>query len=83
MFSLSWVGLHDVRLNTDQVAVFVFAAVAAAVLYIVIRRTQVGLQMRAQVDRAPLATLRGIDPSRTSGIAWMLSVTLASLAGDV
>ena len=81
VFSLSWIGLHDVRLNTDQVAVFVFAAVAAAVLYIVIRRTQVGLQMRAQVDRAPLATLRGIDPGRTSGIAWMLSVTLASLAG--
>ena len=82
VFSLSWVGLHDVRLNTDQVAVFVFAAVAAAVLYVVIRRTQVGLQMRAQVDRASLATLRGIDPNRTSGIAWMLSVTLASLAGD-
>ena len=69
------------HLNTDQVAVFVFAAVAAAVLYVVIRRTQVGLQMRAQVDRASLATLRGIDPGRTSGIAWMLSVTLASLAG--
>ncbi len=79
--SLSWVGLHDVRLNTDQIAVFVFAAVAAAVLYVVIRRTQVGLQMRAQVDRSSLATLRGIDPNRTSGIAWMLSVTLASLAG--
>jgi ABC-type branched-subunit amino acid transport system ATPase component/branched-subunit amino acid ABC-type transport system permease component len=81
VFSLSWIGLHDVHLNTDQVAVFVFAAVAAVVLYLVIRRTQVGLQMRAQVDRAPLATLRGIDPNRTSGIAWMLSVTLASLAG--
>jgi ABC-type branched-subunit amino acid transport system ATPase component/branched-subunit amino acid ABC-type transport system permease component len=81
VFSLSLIGLHDVHLNTDQVAVFVFAAVAAVVLYVVIRRTQVGLQMRAQVDRAPLATLRGIDPGRTSGIAWMLSVTLAALAG--
>jgi ABC-type branched-subunit amino acid transport system ATPase component/branched-subunit amino acid ABC-type transport system permease component len=81
VFSLSWIGLHDVHLNTDQVAVFVFAAVAAVVLYVVIRRTHVGLQMRAQVDRAPLATLRGIDPNRTSGIAWMLSVALASLAG--
>jgi ABC-type branched-subunit amino acid transport system ATPase component/branched-subunit amino acid ABC-type transport system permease component len=81
VFSLSWIGLHDVRLNTDQVAVFVFAALAAVILYVVIRRTQVGLQMRAQVDRSQLATLRGIDPNRTSGMAWMLSVTLASLAG--
>jgi ABC-type branched-subunit amino acid transport system ATPase component/branched-subunit amino acid ABC-type transport system permease component len=81
VFSLSWIGLGSVHLNSDQVAVFVLAAMAALVLYIVIRRTRVGLQMRAQVDRAPLAALRGIDPSRTSGIAWMLSVTLAGLAG--
>ena len=82
VFSLSWVGLHDVRLNTRSgCGVRVRPPGAAAVLYVVIRRTQVGLQMRAQVDRASLATLRGIDPNRTSGIAWMLSVTLASLAG--
>ena len=57
------------------------AALTAVVLYVVIRRTRVGLEMRSQVDRESLAALRGIDPSRTSGFAWMLSMTLAGLGG--
>ena len=76
-----WLGLKSVVLNTDQVAVFVVAAIVAALLYVVIRRTRVGLEMRAQVDRESLAALRGIDPRRTSSIAWMLSMTLAGLGG--
>ncbi len=47
----------------------------------IIRRTRVGLEMRAQVDRESLASLRGINPRRTSAIAWMLSMTLAGLGG--
>lgn len=76
-----FIGLDNVVLNTDQVAVFVVAAIVAVLLYVVIRRTRVGLEMRAQVDRESLASLRGIDPRRTSSIAWMLSMTLAGLGG--
>jgi len=78
---LGAIGLPSVNLNTDQIAVFVVAAIVAVLLYVVIRRTRVGLEMRAQVDRESLASLRGIDPRRTSAVAWMLSMTLAGLGG--
>jgi ABC-type branched-subunit amino acid transport system ATPase component/branched-subunit amino acid ABC-type transport system permease component len=81
VFDLGWAGLHNVHLTSDQLVVFIVGALIAVLLYVVIRRTRVGLEMRSQVDRAPLATLRGIDPSRTSGVAWTLSMTLAGLGG--
>ena len=81
VYHLSWLGLDKVNLTSDQLAVFVVAAIVAVLLYLVIRRTRVGLEMRAQVDRESLAALRGINPRRTSGIAWMLSMTLAGLGG--
>jgi len=81
VFNLGWAGLDSVNITSDQLAVFVVAALIAVLLYVVIRRTRVGLEMRAQVDRESLAALRGINPRRTSGIAWMLSMTLAGLGG--
>ncbi|MFA5885868.1 MAG: ATP-binding cassette domain-containing protein [Acidimicrobiia bacterium] len=81
VYRLTWLGLDNVNLNSDQLAVFVVAALVAVLLYVVLRRTRVGLEMRAQVDRESLAALRGISPRRTSGIAWMLSMTLAGLGG--
>ena len=47
--------IGGVVLNSDQIAVFVVAALAAIVLWFVIRRTRVGLEMRAVVDRESLA----------------------------
>jgi len=81
VYRLSWLGLDNVNLSSDQLAVFVVAAIVAALLYVVLRRTRVGLEMRAQVDRDSLAALRGVNPRRTSGVAWMLSMTLAGLGG--
>ena len=40
---------------------FIVAAIAALVLWFVLRRTRVGLEMRAVVDRESLAGLRGIN----------------------
>jgi ABC-type branched-subunit amino acid transport system ATPase component/branched-subunit amino acid ABC-type transport system permease component len=70
-----------VTINSDQIAVFVAALVAAFVLWFVIRRTRVGLQMRAVVDRESLASLRGVNPGRTSAVAWILTMILAGLGG--
>ena len=81
VYRFEWLGLDRVNLNSNQLAVFVVAALVAVLLYVIIRRTRVGLEMRAQVDREALASLRGINPRRTSGIAWMLSMTLAGLGG--
>ena len=70
-----------VNLNSDQVAVFVVAALAAIVLWFVLRRTRVGLEMRAVVDRESLAGLRGVNAARTSSVAWVLTMILAGLGG--
>ena len=73
--------IGGVVLNSDQIAVFVVAALAAIVLWFVIRRTRVGLEMRAVVDREGLAALRGVNAARTSAVAWIMTMILAGLGG--
>jgi ABC-type branched-subunit amino acid transport system ATPase component/branched-subunit amino acid ABC-type transport system permease component len=73
--------LTSVALNSDQLAVFAVTAVSAAALWYVLRRTRVGLDMRAVVDRSGLAGLRGINAARTSAVAWVLTMLLAGLGG--
>jgi branched-subunit amino acid ABC-type transport system permease component len=70
-----------VVLSSDQLAVFIVAAVSAVVLWYVIRRTRLGLEMRAVVDREPLAGLRGVNAARTSAAAWVMTMVLAGLGG--
>jgi len=72
---------EGINLDSDQLAVFIAGLVAAFVLWFVIRRTRVGLQMRAVVDRESLASLRGVNPGRTSRVAWILTMILAGLGG--
>jgi branched-subunit amino acid ABC-type transport system permease component/ABC-type branched-subunit amino acid transport system ATPase component len=73
--------LRGVALNTDQLAVFAVGACTAVLLWYLLRRTRMGLEMRAVVDRDTLAGLRGINANRTSAAAWMLSMVLAGLGG--
>ncbi len=73
--------IGGVVLNSDQIAVFVVAALAAIVLWFVIRRTRVGLEMRAVVDRESLANIRGVNAARTSAAAWIMTMVLAGLGG--
>jgi ABC-type branched-subunit amino acid transport system ATPase component/branched-subunit amino acid ABC-type transport system permease component len=82
----SWVLIHganQVRLNSNELVIFVAAAASAALLWWVVRHTRLGLLMRAVVDRRQLAALRGTDPNRTSSVAWALGMFLAGLAGVV
>ncbi len=76
-----WLGLPNLHLNSDQLAVFIAAALSAALLWYVVRKTRAGLEMRAVVDRDSLAALRGINQSRSSQIAWILTMILAGLGG--
>ena len=59
--------INDVLIDTNQIAVFVAALVAAVALWLLLRHTRLGLRMRAVVDRRDLAQTRGIDADRTSG----------------
>ena len=73
--------LSGVALDSDQLAVFAAAALAAAGLWYLLRRTRIGLEIRAVVDRDSLASLRGVNPARASAIGWVLSTVLAGLGG--
>src|ERR1700722_6174846 len=68
-------------IDSDQLTVAIVAFVMAVVLWYILKRTTLGLKMRAQVDRPDLATARGVDRARTSGTAWVLGTVMAALAG--
>jgi ABC-type branched-subunit amino acid transport system ATPase component/branched-subunit amino acid ABC-type transport system permease component len=72
---------HGVGLSSDQLAVFLVAGIAALGLWLMLQHTRAGLEMRAVVDRDRLAGLRGVNPARTSAIAWVLTMLLAGIGG--
>ena len=78
---VTWNPLGNVTIDSNEVAVFAGAAASALLLWLVLRHTRLGLQTRASVDRRGLARARGIDVERMSAISWMVSTTLAGLAG--
>jgi ABC-type branched-subunit amino acid transport system ATPase component/branched-subunit amino acid ABC-type transport system permease component len=78
-----WTLPGKVPLDSNQLIVFVAAAVCALGLWFLLRRTSLGLHMRAVVDRPDLARTRGIDERTTSRWAWVIGMVLAGLAGVV
>jgi ABC-type branched-subunit amino acid transport system ATPase component/branched-subunit amino acid ABC-type transport system permease component len=78
-----WTLPGDVPLDSNQLIVFIAAAVCAVGLWFLLRRTSLGLHMRAVVDRPDLARTRGIDERATSRWAWVIGMVLAGLAGVV
>lgn len=77
----TWHPFGGVGIDSDQVTTFALAVLAAGTLWAVMRQTPLGLRMRATVDRRGLAALRGVDADAASAQAWILSSTLAGLAG--
>lgn len=73
----------QITISSDQIVTVSAAALAAVALWLVLGYTRIGLFMRAAKDRPALATLRGIDPNRTSAVSWALGAMLAGLAGVV
>jgi ABC-type branched-subunit amino acid transport system ATPase component/branched-subunit amino acid ABC-type transport system permease component len=76
-----WTLMDGVVIDSNQVVILILAAVTAAALWLVLHGTRLGLSMRATVDRGELASLRGVDTERITTTAWMLSGTIAAVAG--
>ncbi|QES44830.1 branched-chain amino acid ABC transporter permease/ATP-binding protein [Streptomyces venezuelae] len=77
----SWQLTDGVGVDSDQLITWVTTAVVAVGLWILMRRTPLGLRLRAAVDNRSLVELRGMSADRLSSVAWMLSSGLAGLAG--
>ncbi len=76
-----WTLRPGVIITSDQLVVLVVGTIAVAALWILLRYTAVGLQMRTAVDSPDLARLRGVNTDRVSSIAWVISFFMAGLAG--
>jgi ABC-type branched-subunit amino acid transport system ATPase component/branched-subunit amino acid ABC-type transport system permease component len=72
-----------IPITSNSLVVLIAAAVCAIGLWFLLRRTPLGLQMRAVVDRDNLARIRGVNDVRTSRSAWIVGTILAALAGVV
>ncbi|MGY0490748.1 ABC transporter permease subunit [Streptomyces sp. WG-D5] len=77
----NWQLMDGVGIDSDQLITWVTTAVVALGLWFLLRRTALGLKLRAAVDNRSLVELRGISADRLSSVAWMLSSALAGLAG--
>jgi len=80
---LIWHPFTGVVIDSTQLIILVSAAVIAGLLWYLQMRTKLGLRMRAMVDRRSLASIRGVNLSRTSAIGWVIGVTLAGFTGIV
>ena len=70
-----------VRIGEDQLSVVIFVIVVSGLLWLLFRRTKLGLEIRAVVDRRELSELAGIDANRVSAFAWALGCGFAGLTG--
>jgi branched-chain amino acid transport system permease protein len=74
------IGAH-LHVGYDQLATLLLTAVLAFGLWVVLRRTRLGVATRAVVDNRDLAELAGISSDTVSRVAWVISTAFAALVG--
>ena len=80
-FSSDQVDVLNVNLTYEQLITVGCAVGVAVGLWVLFKRTRIGVSMRAVVDDPALASMTGARSSRISGFAWMIGFMLAGLAG--
>ncbi|HEX4767890.1 MAG TPA: branched-chain amino acid ABC transporter permease [Lichenihabitans sp.] len=78
---VSTVGLGGLRLGLMQVLALVIGLVVMAGVGLMLRLTRLGKSMRAFSDNAALAEVSGIDTGRIVDLTWLVSGSLAGVAG--
>jgi branched-chain amino acid transport system permease protein len=70
-----------VAITLDQLIAYCCVAAVLAIGTYVLRRTQVGLMVRATVDSKAMTSLSGVSPARIAVGVWAVGTFLAGLAG--
>jgi branched-chain amino acid transport system permease protein len=73
--------LGHALLYTDDLALMAVPALATGVFFALFRFTHLGLAMRLAADNRRAASLMGIDPERTTAMAWLIGGLFAGLGG--
>ncbi|HET7652055.1 MAG TPA: ABC transporter permease [Acidimicrobiales bacterium] len=69
------------RIGLDQLVVVLLAVVLSVLVWWLFRRTRLGCDIRAVVDRRELAELAAVDSDRVAAIAWAIGCGFAGLTG--
>jgi branched-chain amino acid transport system permease protein len=73
--------IGGVAVTLDQLIAYCCVAAVLAIGTYVLRRTRVGLMVRATVDSKAMTSLSGISPARIAVGVWAVGTFLAGLAG--
>src|SRR5260370_40982328 len=71
------------QFTSDQFLIIGISIAAMLGIRLLLSRTRLGKAMRSMSDSVELARASGIDTDRVTHVVWMLSGTLAGLAGVV
>jgi branched-chain amino acid transport system permease protein len=74
---------EGLAIKTSQGVTIITAIVIVTLLFWFLNRTRTGKSMRAYSDNEDLALLSGINPERVVIIAWIITGTLAAVAGTL
>jgi branched-subunit amino acid ABC-type transport system permease component len=77
------VHVGPMQFTNDQFLIIGISIAAMVGLRLLLSRTKLGKAMRSMSDSVELARASGIDTDRVTHVVWMLSGTLAGLAGVV
>ena len=69
------------NLQVGEIGLFLVALLVAAGFMALFRFTDLGLALRAAADNRRAAALMGIDPDKTTSVAWVFAGLLAALGG--
>lgn len=64
-----------------ELGLFAVMLVVAAVLFVLLSRTDLGLMMRGSAESRLAASLMGVNPDLMISLTWVIGGTLAALAG--
>lgn len=71
----------NIRIQADQIFVFILAAILVVLTWLLLARTRMGKAMRATSNNPDLAQVRGINTERVIASTWALSASLAVAGG--
>jgi branched-subunit amino acid ABC-type transport system permease component len=70
-----------IQILPDQVAIVLLSLVVLALTFVLLRKTDIGIAMRAASDDTDLARIRGVDTERLVLYVWLVGGVIAAIAG--
>jgi branched-chain amino acid transport system permease protein len=81
LFSTRVLHSGSLTIHLDALSELATVAIGTIALTLALRRTSLGTQIRAVVDRRELAELAGVDADRVAAVGWTIGTVFAGLSG--